>query len=138
MDLDGENPELRAFASYCAGQGGAFWVAERDGIMGTVAAVPAPDAWEIKRLYVAQAERGTGLAQALLGVAGAYAAGRGAARLELWSDTRFARAHRFYEKMGYARFGEARALGDASRSVEFGYAKGVSPASWAPGAAGWR
>ena len=31
MDLDGEVPELRALASYFAGQGGALWVAEAGG-----------------------------------------------------------------------------------------------------------
>ena len=30
MDLDGENPELRRFASHCAERRGAAWVAERD------------------------------------------------------------------------------------------------------------
>jgi GNAT superfamily N-acetyltransferase len=43
--------------------------------------------------------------------------------MKLWSDTRFDRAHRFYEKRGYVRSGPLRALGDKSNSVEFGYAK---------------
>ncbi len=138
MDLDGENPELRALASYYAGQGGALWVAERKAILGMVATAPAEDGWEVERLYVARPERGTGLAQALLGTAEAHAIAQGAQRLVLWSDTRFLRAHRFYAKAGYERFGTVRALGDASHSLEFGYAKAVTPATPGPGARGPR
>lgn len=123
MDLDGENPELRRFASHCAEHGGAAWVAE--GVAGVVAAVPLEEdgAWEIKRLYVDRAQRGTGLAQALLETAEAHATAQGAVRLVLWSDTRFDAAHRFYERHGYRRSGGIRALGDRSRSLEFHYAK---------------
>ena len=44
----------------------------------------------------------------------------------LWSDTRFDRAHRFYEKRGYVRHGPIRVLHDLSNSLEFGYAKPVN------------
>ena len=130
MDLDGENPELRRFASYCAEQGGAAWVAELGGeIVGMVATVPLGGGeWEIKRLYVARPLRGAGLALRLLATAEGFAAERGAGCLVLWSDTRFDRAHRFYEKQGYARAGAVRALDDLSRSLEFGYAKVLGPA----------
>ena len=43
----------------------------------------------------------------------------------LWTDTRFSRAHRFYEKRGYARVGAARALGDLCGSWEYQYARGL-------------
>ena len=72
FDVDGELPELRALASYFAAQGGRLWVAEQDGaIAGMIATRPlgADDAWEICRLYVAAAQRGTGLAPRLLAVA---------------------------------------------------------------------
>jgi GNAT superfamily N-acetyltransferase len=49
----------------------------------------------------------------------------GAVRLVLWSDTRFERAHRFYEKWSYVRHGGVRILHDISNSLEFGYAKPV-------------
>ena len=39
------------------------------------------------------------------------------------SDTRFTRAHRFYEKRSWVRHGPIRALDDASHTLEFGYAK---------------
>jgi GNAT superfamily N-acetyltransferase len=94
-----------------------------------VATRPLADgAWEICKMYLAQAQRGTGLAQLLLAAAEGHARAHGATRMKLWSDTRFTRAHRFYEKHSYVRAGPIRALGDASNSIEFGYAKPLAGA----------
>ncbi len=125
LDIDGEVPELRALATYYAKKGGALWAAEAAGQMvGMVAAWPGDGgAWEVGRMYVAAAERGSGLAHRLLDVAEAHAAASGAVRLELWSDTRFDRAHRFYEKRSYIRHGAIRPLDDISHSIEFHYEK---------------
>ncbi|HEX4259614.1 MAG TPA: GNAT family N-acetyltransferase [Acetobacteraceae bacterium] len=125
LDIDGEVPELRALASYYAKKGGALWAAQAAGQMvGMVAAWPGDGgAWEVGRMYVAAAERGSGLAHRLLDVAEAHAAASGAVRLELWSDTRFDRAHRFYEKRSYIRHGAIRPLDDISHSIEFHYEK---------------
>ncbi len=125
MDLDGEVPELRALSSYYAGAGGALWAAEADGaIVGMAATRPLGEgAWEICKMYVARARRGTGLATALLKAAENHARDSGGVTMKLWSDTRFVRAHRFYEKHSYVRGGPIRALGDVSNSIEFAYAK---------------
>ncbi|MES2710684.1 MAG: GNAT family N-acetyltransferase [Pseudomonadota bacterium] len=126
MDVDGELPELRALASWFAAAGGALWVAEDDvGIHGMVATRPVPsaDAWEICRLYVAKPARSTGLALALLDLAEGHARAAGTKALVLWTDTRFLRAHAFYEKRGYLRQGPIRVLDDISNSLEFRYAK---------------
>ena len=98
MDLDGENPHLRALATHDAGQGGALLVAEADGrLVGTVSpAVAGEGVLELEGLHVDRAWRGTGLAQALLAGVEAFARRRGDRRLVLWSATRFGRAHRFY------------------------------------------
>ncbi len=128
FDLDGEVPELRALASYFAAQSGTLWIAEAAGaVVGMVGVAPAASAgeWEIARMYMARDRRGSGLGQKLLAVAEAYARARGAARLSLHSDTRFDRAHRFYEKAGYLRAGPVRALNDLSNSLEYGFAKPV-------------
>jgi GNAT superfamily N-acetyltransferase len=128
LDVDGEVPELRALASYYAGKGAALWVAE-DGvqIVGMIGVVPhSHDTWEIVRLYMLRQYRGTDLAPRLLAAAESHARIAGAARLVLWSDTRFDRAHRFYEKHSYVRHGPIRVLHDLSNSLEFGYAKPVS------------
>ena len=126
LDVDGENPDLRRFASYCAGRGGAAWTAERDGeVVGFAGVVRLGDegGWQLKRLYVAGTLRGSGLARTLLATAEAYAATHGAPSLVLWTDTRFDRAHRFYERQGYVRMGALHVLDDLSRSLEFRYAK---------------
>lgn len=121
LDVDAETPELRALASYYAGLGGALWVA--GDVAGMIATRPSTDgAWEICRFYVHPDQHGAGLAQTLMDTAEAHAAGRGAVLLELWTDTRFLRAHRFYEKRGYLR-GEWRALHDLSQSEEFRYSR---------------
>ncbi len=132
MDLDGEVPELRALASYCAGRGGAMWVAEAAGqVGGLVCTWPLSDgplgdgAWELAKMYVARDWRGGdgGVARQLARIAEDHARAAGATRLMLWSDTRFDRAHRFYEKCGFVRHGPIRALNDKSHSIEFAYAK---------------
>jgi GNAT superfamily N-acetyltransferase len=126
FDVDGELPELRALASHYTSKGGALWAAEAAGrVVGMIAVAPCggADAWEIGRLYVFQAWRGGGLAHRLLDAAEARSTAGGARRLLLWSDTRFERAHRFYERRGYRRDGPIRALHDKSNTLEFGYVK---------------
>ncbi|MCL2430234.1 MAG: GNAT family N-acetyltransferase, partial [Alphaproteobacteria bacterium] len=128
FDVDAELPELRALASHYAAKGGRVWAAEvRGRIVGMIAAAPSKSAaFEIGRLYVYPEWRGTGLAYRLLDRAEGYAREAGADRLALWSDTRFERAHRFYEKCSYVRRGPVRALDDLSNTLEYGYAKPLS------------
>jgi GNAT superfamily N-acetyltransferase len=122
--IEAENPELAALASDFADAGGRLWVKEHDGaIAGTIATRPAPDGWELCKMYLAPALRGTGLAAEMVSLAENHARAQGARRMELWSDTRFDRAHRFYERQGFVRQGGIRPLFDISNSLEFGYAK---------------
>ena len=127
MDLDHEVPELRALATYYRGRNGRVWVAEAEGaVVGSVGVAPVGrDTWEIGRMYVAAGQRGTGLARSLLARAEDQARDHGGLELRLWSDTRFTRAHRFYEKHGYIRTGESRELHDISESVEIAYCKTI-------------
>jgi GNAT superfamily N-acetyltransferase len=128
MDVDGELPELRALATYYANAGGALWVADDNGTIIGMAATRPHDAtaWETCRVYVHPTHHGTGLAHRLLDLAEAHAIAAGATRIVLWSDTRFDRAHRFYEKRSYVRSGPIRVLHDISNSLEFAYAKPVN------------
>ncbi len=80
-------------------------------------------AWEICRVYLHPDQHGTGLAQALLDTAERHAIEAGATSLALWTDTRFLRAHRFYEKHGYVRAGAIRPV--APDVLEFPYAKPI-------------
>ena len=128
MDVDGEMPELRALATYYQRKGGALWVAEQDGaLLGMIATCPLDaGAWEICRVYVHPSLHGSGLGHRLLAAAEAHAIAQGAQGLKLWSDTRFSRAHRFYEKCSYVRVGAIRVLNDISNSLEYCYAKPVN------------
>ncbi len=127
LDLQHEEQELFALDAYCAGHGGALWTAEAAGVVVGVAMIlpAAAGAWQIKKLYVHPDLHGSGLAHRLLDTAEAHAMAAGASRLLLWSDTRFIRAHRFYEKRSWVRDGPIRVLDDLSRTLEFGYAKPV-------------
>ncbi len=125
IDIEGEAPELLRIASHAAGRGGAAWVAEVDAaVVGLVCVWPLDEGdWELAKVYVAREHRGGGLAHVLADTAEAFARAHGATHMRLWSDTRFDRAHRFYEKRGYVRSGPIRALDDKSHSIEFAYAK---------------
>ena len=125
MDLDGENPELRALASYFSARDGALWVAEDAGEIVGVVGVKSlgGDEWELCRMYVAAPLRGTGLADQLAASVFAFVQAQGGVRLALWSDTRFTRAHRFYERHGFLRGPDVRTLHDLSQTMEYGYAR---------------
>lgn len=124
-------PELRAPAAHCVARGGALWIAEESGrVVGSAAALPHPPGareiaqiWEIAKMYVAPGWRGRGLAARLLEIAESHAIARGAEHLVLWSDTRFATAHRFYERHHYLRRAPMRVLADSCRSLEFPFAR---------------
>lgn len=123
LDVEREEPQLLALASYYAGQGGALWVAGE--VQGMAAVRPSGGgAWEVCKVYVHPALHGAGWGAALMDVAEGHAVAAGARVLELWTDTRFLRAHRFYEKRGYVRGGR-RALHDLSESEEWQYSRAV-------------
>ena len=124
MDLE-ENPNLAAPATFYAARNGSITVAEDEAgrVVASVATLPADDALELKGLYVAAHHRGTGLAVTLLRQVEQQARARAAPRLILWSDTRFIRAHRFYERQGFVAAGAIRALNDRSNSLEYPYSK---------------
>lgn len=82
-----------------------------------------PATWEICRVYVHPDAHGAGLAATLLETAERHAVAAGATELVLWTDTRFERAHRFYEKHGYIRTGRTRDLHDLAQSTEYHFIK---------------
>jgi putative acetyltransferase len=127
MDVD-ESPHLRTVATAFRSWGGRAWVAEAGGhVLGSVGVVPTADGggMELRMLYVRASARRTGLGSRLLGLAEAEGRRRGAGRVELWTDTRFATAHRFYERHGYERGPASRELHDLSNSVEYFFSKAL-------------
>lgn len=125
LDVDGEMPELRRPATAVRAASGHWWVAELDGaIVGSVSISPSDEhAVELKRLYVAARARRRGLGAHLVRLAENEATHREAHSVFLWTDTRFADAHRLYERLGYARSSGTRALHDVSNTIEYHYAK---------------
>lgn len=127
-DPHGDLPDLRAAGEWpllraADGRalGGVFVVAEDpSGRVCACAALDFPEAGtgEVHRVYVRPDCRQRGLAGALVAHLEGAARKAGAQRVVLWSDTRFADAHRFYEKRGYTR-GQIRELQDISASREY-------------------
>lgn len=118
--------DLRRPGHAFRGEGEAFLVLEdEDGRVCACVAVdrPEPGVGELHRLYVRPDRQGRGVASGLVVAAEAVARRAGAARMRLWSDTRFLDAHRLYARLGYRPDGGTRALGDVSNSVEQGFAR---------------
>jgi putative acetyltransferase len=129
VDEETEAPELKAPATIALQTSGRWWVAERDGdVVGSVAVKPSQDnSIELKKLYVAKPARRSGLGQHLVRLAENEAIARSSSHMFLWTDIRFLDAHRLYERLGYVRAAGTRALHDASDTVEYRYAKDLTP-----------
>jgi uncharacterized protein len=131
LDLPGVDDDLPAPATTAARRGSPWWVVERGGeLLASVGVGPldADGSVELKRLYLAAAARGQGLATRLIDVVERHAAGHGATRVVLWSDTRFADAHHRYAVLGYVRQPETRQLHDPSHTTEYRFEKPITPA----------
>ncbi len=128
LDVDGEMPELRTPATALREIDGRWWIAELDGkVVGSVSISPVDGRTiELKRLYVAATARRRGIGAHLVRLAESEAANRDAQNVFLWTDTRFADAHRLYERLGYARSPGTRALHDVSNTIECRYVKELS------------
>jgi len=126
IDLDDLDRDLLAYETTLKTQNGEGFVAiAEDGqIVGSVAYAPSgTDTYELKRLYLSETLRGTGIGLRLLHQVEDSARRRGGRTMDAWSDTRFVRAHRFYEREGYIKQSETRDLNDISNSVEFYFRK---------------
>lgn len=129
---EAEFPELARPATAYASRGGRMWVAEAaDGtVVGSLAVFPTrdPATFEIGKVYVARAARRGGVASRMLAQALDLARAAGARRVRLFTDTRFADAHRFYERHGFRRLPGVRHVADVSQSWEFAYDLALSAA----------
>jgi putative acetyltransferase len=123
LDVDAEEPELRAPADSFE----RMWVAEATGrVVGMIAAKRHGDAVELKKLYIEHAARGSGLARRLVDLVEGYARESGATSVDLWSDTRFDKAHVVYEHFGYVRQTRIRDLHDKSNTREYYFTKSLA------------
>jgi GNAT superfamily N-acetyltransferase len=122
-----EVPDLFDFDRHYGGAAGAFWVARLDGqVVGSVGVARLPDGRaELHRLYLDATLRGRGVGRALVDTVLDWCRGAGIRRLVLWSDTRFDRAHRLYEGMGFRQTDEREVPDDPNDTREFGYERVV-------------
>ena len=127
LDVDAEEPQLRAMRSHFDNAGGEYWVGEDAAglIVASGGWAPAadPSGIELHKLYVLAAFRRRGIARRLAGMVEAAGRRRGSRFVELWSDARFVEGHVFYEALGYRRTGDFRALNDLSNTTEFHFIK---------------
>lgn len=122
-----EFPELDRLAAHFAALSGMCWVACIDSsVVGCAAVKPMErplgswvPAMELSKVYLDRQCRGRGIADRLVTTAVDFAAQNGAAGVELWTDTRFTAAHRFYARLGFVFTGWTRAIDDISDTVEF-------------------
>ncbi len=116
MCLADADKDLLDIDGYYFARGGTFWVLEQDGrIVGSHASHPAttnPEVCTFRRLYLARELRGTEWGRRLMQLTIDWAREQNFRRVEFWSDTRFERAHRFFEKFGFQKTGEVRAMHD--------------------------
>ena len=114
----GAEEELLDIQSAYFDRGGAFWVLELDKkIRGSHATLPDPADPRVcgfRRLYLDQSLRGTtDWGHQLMQVTIDWAKEKGFDRVQFWSDTRFERAHRFFEKFGFQPDGRVREMHDS-------------------------
>jgi GNAT superfamily N-acetyltransferase len=126
-DPSTEVPDLFQLERRYARPAGAFWVARLAGeVVGSVGVERLPDGRaELHRLYLDATLRGRGVGRALVETVLEWCREAGIGRLTLWSDTRFDRAHRLYEGMGFTKTGERELPDDPNDTREFAYERAV-------------
>jgi GNAT superfamily N-acetyltransferase len=122
-----EVPDLFDLDRRYGGEAGAFWVARLDGrVVGSVGVERLADGRaELHRLYLDASLRGRGVGRDLVETVLGWCRKAGIGRLILWSDTRFDRAHRLYERLGFTKTGERELPNDPNDTREFGYERAV-------------
>ncbi len=125
LEPDGLDSDLHAYAANIAAADGEAFAVDKDGVLvALVSYAPISEVrFQLKRIYLSNQLRGSGMGLTLLCHVEDRARDRGATEMELWSDTRFSRAHRFYEREGYVRQAKTRDLGDISNTTEFQFIK---------------
>lgn len=128
LEPDGLDADLKAYATALRDMSGKGYVLETEekNIVGLVSGGPtdAEDTYQLKRLYLQADHRGGGTASNLLRLIEQDAlAQKNVIFLVLWSDVKFERAHRFYEREGFEKTGKTRELNDISGTVEYEFRK---------------
>ena len=137
LDRDGIDADLQAWASHLDAAGGRGWLVHdaTGGLVGCVGVTPCEPppvlpagtgCVELKRCYVHRDARRRGLGRALVARVEDWARAHDAEAVVLWSDTRFADAHRLYDRRGYVDTGRRRDLHDPSDTTEAEFVRHVA------------
>lgn len=122
-----EVPDLLRWTPHYEPPHGAFFVV-RDGerVVGSVGVDRTDDdIAELHRLYLDPVLRGRGLGNALVETVLGWCRDSGVTRLVLWSDTRFAHAHRLYLRHGFRQTGERVLPEDINQTREYHFERAV-------------
>lgn len=122
-----EVPDLLRFEQHYAPPRGAFFVVREGNLVVGSVGVEHLDgsAAELHRLYLDARLRGRGTGRALVEAVLDWCRAQNISRLVLWSDTRFAQAHRLYTKMGFRQTGERVLPDDVNQTREYGFERSV-------------
>jgi putative acetyltransferase len=113
--LDDADADLLDISASYREFGGEFVVlANDDEVVGThaVRETEQPGVCTFRRLYLESDLRGGDWGARLMEWAVEWSKTRGFERVEFWSDTRFERAHRFFQRLGFTQSGSVRHLDD--------------------------
>ncbi len=109
VDVNGYDRDLLDLEGSYRDVGGEFVVLEEAGeVVGAHATQPVDQESGVltfRRLYLLARLRGTGAGRVLMDWALEWSRTNGYHRVEFWSDTRFSRAHRFFERYGFVQGG---------------------------------
>ncbi|MFL2480070.1 MAG: GNAT family N-acetyltransferase [Verrucomicrobiales bacterium] len=119
MYTDGADKDLLDINQHYHKSGGDFVVLEDDQkrIVGSHATLPKDQSAGLltfRRLYLEKSMRGSGAGKTLMDWAVNWAKDHEYKRIEFWSDTRFKRAHQFFENYGFHSTGEIRDMDDGA------------------------
>ena len=113
--LEGADADLTDIPATYLQAGGSFVVLAGETILGSHALLPLDPSTAtctFRRLYLDSSLRGTGWGEKLMDWAIEQARQEEFERVEFWSDTRFTRAHHFFERIGFQRDGRIREMSD--------------------------
>lgn len=122
-----EVPDLLRWTPHYEPPHGAFFVVrEGERVVGSVGVDRTDDdIAELHRLYLDPVLRGRGLGNALVETVLGWCRDSGVTRLVLWSDTRFAHAHRLYLRHGFRQTGERVLPEDINQTREYHFERAV-------------
>ena len=123
-----EVPDLLDFERHYQQPEGEFFVLRQGDVIAGSVGVERIDAdtAELHRLYLDAPLRGLGTGRALVEAVLDWCRMRAVSHVILWSDTRFDRAHRLYDRMGFRQTGHRTLPGDVNHSQEYRFERAVS------------